>query len=107
MGQYEAKLRIEGTEDPPISVVVDLTGERMVVKAGEIEVGDWAREEIRVAALLDGFHVRAEGEEMVLDIRDDAHFAVEMGMRQAHPFLRRKMAAVLREQELAARSVQD
>lgn len=107
MGQYEAKLRIEGTEDPPITVVVDLTGDRMVVKAGEIEVGDWAREEIRVAAQLDGFHVRAEGEEMVLDIRDDAHFAVEMGMRQAHPFLRRRMAAVLREQELAARSVPD
>jgi hypothetical protein len=107
MGQYEAKLRIEGTEDPPITVVVDLTGDRMVVKAGEIEVGDWARKEIRVAAQLDGFHIRAEGEEMVLDIRDDAHFAVELGMRQAHPFLRRKIAALLRDQEMAARAAQD
>lgn len=107
MAHYDAKLRMEGTEEPPIHVVVDLTDDRMVVMAGEVEVADWSREEIRISALLDGFHVRAEGEEVVLDIRDDARFAVDLGIRQAHPFLRRKIAALLRDQELAARPLVD
>ncbi|HEX6947709.1 MAG TPA: hypothetical protein VF246_10210 [Acidimicrobiia bacterium] len=101
MASYDAKLRIEGTQDPPIHVVIDLTDDRMVVTAGDVEVADWSRDEIRIAALLDGFHVRAEGEEVVLDIRDDAKFAVELGLRQAHPYLRRRIAALLREQESA------
>lgn len=107
MAQYDARLRLEGAEEPPIHVVVDLTDDRMVVTAGDIQVADWRRDEIRISALLDGFHVRAEGEEVVLDIRDDAEFAVELGLRQAHPFLRRKIAAVLRDQELASRPVLD
>jgi hypothetical protein len=101
MASYDAKLRIEGAEEPPINVVIDLTDDRLVVKAGDMELADWQRDEIRIAAQLDGFHVLAEGEEVVLDIRDDARFAVELGFRQAHPHLRRRMAAVLREQESA------
>ena len=107
MAHYDAKLRIEGTEEPPIHVEVDLTEDRMVVTAGDMEVADWSRDEIRISALLDGFHVRAEGEHVVLDIRDDARFAVDLGIKQAHPYLRRKIAALLRDQELASRPMVD
>jgi hypothetical protein len=63
---------------------------------GEEEVAEWAREGMRIQALPDGFHIRAEGEAVVLDVTDDAKFALELGLRNAHPALRRKMAALLR-----------
>ena len=78
-------------------VLVDLSEDRLKMTAGEIEVADWPRDEIRISALLDGFHIRAEGEEVVLDISDDARFALDLGLRNAHPVLRRRMSALLRE----------
>jgi HSP20 family molecular chaperone IbpA len=86
-----------GDTERPMSVEIDLTDDRMRVTAGDIEVADWGRDEVRIQALQDGFHVRAEGEEVVLDIREDARFALEIGLRSAHPLLRRKMSALLRD----------
>ena len=74
----------------------DLDGERMRLNSNGVEVADWSLEEIRVAALPDGFHVRAEGEEVVLEVFDDGRFAIDLGLRTAHPALRRKMSALLR-----------
>lgn len=96
MTAYDAQLRLSGTDDPPISVVVDLTDDRLIMTAGDIEVGDWARDQVRVSAMPDGFHVRAEGEEIILDVTDDAHFAIDLGLRNAPPILRRRMSALLR-----------
>lgn len=99
MAAYDAQLKLLGTEESPIHVMVDLTDDnRVVVSAGDVEVGDWARDEIRLSAELDGFHLRAEGEEMILDITEDARFALAYGMRNAPPLLRRRMAALLRDQ---------
>jgi hypothetical protein len=89
-------LRLSGTDDPPISVVIDLTDERIAMTAGDMEVGDWARDQVRVSAMPDGFHVRAEGEELILDVTDDARFALDLGLRNAPPILRRRMSALLR-----------
>jgi hypothetical protein len=97
MSAYEGVLRIEGTDEAPISVLIDLSDDRLKMTAGDIEVADWRREEIRISALLDGFHIRAEGEEIVLDVTDDARFALDLGLRNAHPVLRRRMSALLRE----------
>ncbi len=99
MSTFEGRLRVEGDTGPEIGVEIDLDGERLRVAAGEVEIADWSLEEIRVAALQDGFHVRAEGEEVVLEVEDDGHFAIDLGLKTAHPALRRKMAALLREQQ--------
>ncbi|MFO7298626.1 MAG: hypothetical protein DIU67_000350 [Actinomycetes bacterium] len=100
MGTYDGKLRIEGTEEPPINVVVDLTGDHIKVVAGDVEIAEWTKDEIRITDRPDGsFHVLAEGEEIVLDISDDARFAIELGFRGANPYLRRKIGATLRELE--------
>jgi hypothetical protein len=96
MSAYDAQLRLSGTDDAPISVVIDLTDERIAMTAGDIEVGDWARDQVRVSAMPDGFHVRAEGEELILDVTDDAQFALDLGLRNAPPILRRRMSALLR-----------
>ena len=96
MSSFEARLQMDGETGTPLGVEVDLTGERMKVRTGDIEVADWALDEIRVSALEDGFHIRAEGEMVVLDVTDDAEFAVELGLTSAHPDLRKRMARVLR-----------
>lgn len=98
MSTFEGRLRVEGDTGPEIGVEIDLDGERMKLAAGGVEIADWSLEEIRVAALQDGFHVRAEGEEVVLEVEDDGHFAIDLGLKTAHPALRRKMSALLREQ---------
>ena len=98
MTAYDARLRIEGESEPPMPVVVDLTEDRMTMSIGEEEVADWARSEMRISALPDGFHIRAEGEAIVLDVEEDAQFALDLGLRNAHPTLRRKMSALMRDE---------
>ena len=97
MSAYQAWLRVIGDEEPPIGVDIDLTDDRLVVTAGDVELGDWSRDEVRISALQDGFHLRAEGEEVVLDVTDDARFALDLGLRNAHPNLRRRMSALMRD----------
>src|SRR5690554_3175323 len=96
VSKFEGKLRVQGDEAPPIGIEIDLDGERMRLNSNGVEVANWSLEEIRVAALPDGFHVRAEGEEVVLEVFDDGRFAIDLGLRTAHPALRRKMSALLR-----------
>jgi hypothetical protein len=96
MTAYDARLQIEGESSQPLPVVVDLTGDRLTMSIGDQEVADWARDEMRISALPDGFHIRAEGESIVLDVTEDARFALELGLRNAHPALRQKMAALMR-----------
>jgi hypothetical protein len=96
MSTYEGSLRIPGDDGPPLAVRIDLTGDRLRVSAGDSEIGNWPKSEIRVNALPDGFHLRAEGEEVLLDITDDAQFAVDLGLRTAPPHLRRRMSALMR-----------
>lgn len=99
MSAFEARLRMYGDAGPPLGVVIDVSNGHMHLKAGETEVADWSVDEIRISALEDGFHIRAEGEDVVLEVDDDAHFAVELGLRNAHPDLRRRMSKLLRERE--------
>lgn len=98
MSTYEGSLRIAGDDSPPLAVTVDLDNQRLRVSAGDSEIGDWSMSEIRVNALPDGFHLRAEGEEVLLDISDDAQFAVDLGLRTAPPHLRRRMSALMRKE---------
>jgi len=85
-----------GTDDAPIHVMIDLTDERLTMMSADVEVADWKREEIRVTPAVDGFHIRAEGEEIILDVTEDARFALDLGLRNAPPTLRRRMSALLR-----------
>ncbi|REK38748.1 MAG: hypothetical protein DWQ20_03550 [Actinobacteria bacterium] len=96
---YDAKLRIDGDQEGPLPVTVDLTGDRLKMLIGDEEVADWGRGEMRISALPDGFHIRAEGESVVLDVTDDAHFALELGLHTAHPRLRQRMSALIRSDE--------
>ncbi len=102
MTSYEAQLQIEGEGNEQTPVVVDLTDDRLTMSVGQQEVADWRQDELRIEALPDGFHIRAEGETIVLDVTDEARFAVELGLRNAHPALRQKMAALMRSEDSPA-----
>ena len=97
MASFDARLRLNGDTGLPLGVEVDLTDGRMKVRSGNKELADWNTDRIRVSALQDGFHVRAEGEEVILNVTDDARFAIELGLRTAYPGLRRRMAALMRD----------
>jgi hypothetical protein len=96
---YEAQLQIEGDDTQPLPVVVDLTNDRLTMTIGSQEVAAWERDQMRIAAMPDGFHIRAEGEAIILDVGDDARFALELGLKNAHPALRRRMSALLRSND--------
>jgi hypothetical protein len=85
-----------GEAGPGLGVVIDLTDQTLTLRSQTGEIGHWSMGEIRVNALPDGFHLRAEGEEVILDIADDAEFAVALNLTSAPPLLRRKMSALLR-----------
>lgn len=97
MPQFKGHLRLPGDDGSGLGVVIDLTDERMRVSSAQAEIGNWSRKDVRVNALPDGFHMRVEGEEVILDISQDAEFAVELGISTAPPLLRRRMSALLRE----------
>ena len=80
MTSFDARLRLISQPGFPLGVEVDLTGERMVVTAAGKEIGDWPLGDIRIASEADGFHIEAEGEELVLNVTDGVRFARELGI---------------------------
>jgi hypothetical protein len=85
MASFEGRLRLLGHTGFPLGVEVDLSGERMVVSAGETQLANWALSDITISSLLDGFHISAEGEEVVLNVTDATRFAVEIRRGRARP----------------------
>lgn len=97
MTAYEARLQIDGESTGAVPVMVDLTDGHLTLNIGDEQVADWRREDMRIQALPDGFHIRAEGESVILGVTDEAKFALELGLKNAHPALRQKMSALLRD----------
>jgi hypothetical protein len=59
---------------------LDLDDGRMVITADGKNVADWRLDEISVMARPDGFHFKAEGEEVILNVSDNRRFAAEVGL---------------------------
>ena len=94
MVEFAGVLRTRAERETAIAVVIDLTDERLRLRSGGTDIADWSLDEIRVNAQADGFHIRAEGEEVILDLRQDAEFAVALGLRSAPVDLARRMSMV-------------
>ena len=97
MSSYQGLLRMVGDDGPGLPITIDLRDDRLAINAGDSAIGDWTRDELRIMAENDGIHIRAEGEEIVLELERDAEFAVEVGLRTAPPVLRRRMAQLMRD----------
>lgn len=94
MADFGGVLRTPTEPDTAIRVVIDLSEERLRLRSGDNEIADWSLDEIRVNALTDGFHIKAEGEEIILDLTRDAEFAVALGLGSAPVDLARRMSMV-------------
>ena len=94
MAGFAGVLRTPTGQDSAIRIDIDLTEDRLRLSSGDTEIGDWDLRDIRVNALSDGFHLKAEGEEVILDLTDDAEFAVALGLSSAPVGLARRMSMV-------------
>lgn len=82
MTSFDARLRLVSQKGLPLVVEVDLTGDRMVVTRDGKELADWPMDEIEILLRSDGFHIAAEGEEVVLNVFDKNSFARRLGLRR-------------------------
>jgi hypothetical protein len=86
-------VRMAGEAESAIHVEIHLEHEELRLVSGKGELGRWPLADIGVAAKLDGFHLRIEGEELVISTNDDARFALALGIRSSSsPRLNRLLA---------------
>ncbi|MGH8928649.1 MAG: hypothetical protein ACRDWH_09885 [Acidimicrobiia bacterium] len=96
MDHFDGSLRLAG-DDAPIKVGIDLTDDHvMKISAEEVAIGEWRIGQVAVRALDDGFHMIADGEEIVIRTDNDPAFALAMGIRNAPTQLRRQMSDLMR-----------
>jgi hypothetical protein len=97
MSRYEGSLKMQGEAGLGLDVVIDLEHERMLIRTRDSVIGEWSLKDVGVHSEYDGFHLRIEGEQVVLSTKDDAGFATEIGLRAASPRLRRMMGAARKD----------
>jgi hypothetical protein len=96
---FDGLLRLPGEVGPGLAVQIDLTDDLIALRAESGDIGSWPRDQVRINALDDGFHLRVEGEVVILDVAQDAEFALACGLTAGPPLLRRKMSAILRQSD--------
>lgn len=82
MSSFAARLHMPGQAKIPLSVEIDISGERMSVSSGDQHVADWPIEALAIDSRTDGFHVIVDAEEMVLKVTDPEAFAKAVGIPQ-------------------------
>ena len=93
MGHFEGSLKMQGEAGTGINVEIDLENERLLIKTRSTVLGEWALSDVGIQSANDGFHLRIEGEQVILTTTDDAGFAMEIGLQSASPRLRRMLGA--------------
>lgn len=99
--QIAGSVRMAGDQGRPVTVQIQLDEETLSLIAPDgREIGTWPLAEVGIASKPDGFHLRIEGEEVVLTTEDDARFALALGINTPTSRLARQMAR-LRDQAAA------
>jgi len=108
MQRFNGSLRLPGEVGPGLRVLIDLSDEHhLQISAASDVIGDWPLEEVGIRAADDGFHLQAEGDEVVIRTDNDPAFAVAIGLRNAPTLLRRQMSDLLRHDPLLHEKVVD
>jgi len=89
-------IKMAGDAEPGVRVEIHLDEEELRLMSPHGILGHWPLDQVGVSARVDGFHLRVEGEELVLSTSDDARFAIALGIRStSSPRLNRQLAAAL------------
>jgi hypothetical protein len=89
-------IKMAGDAEPGVRVEIHLDQEELLLISPHGTLGRWPLDQVGVSARVDGFHLRVEGEELVLSTNDDARFAMALGIRStSSPRLNRQLAAAL------------
>jgi len=79
MGQFSASLKVPG-DTSSLPATVDIDDGRLRVASGDHEIGNWALVDIDLTPGVEGVHVSAEGEELILQFSDSAAFEEAAGL---------------------------
>lgn len=86
-------VRMAGETQTGIRVEIHLDRETMSLVSPYGELGTWPLSGMGIASRVDGFHLKVEGEELVLSTSDDVAFALAVGIRSTtSPRLNRQLA---------------
>lgn len=80
MGSFTASLRAIG-DVRALPATVELSDGRLSIVAGSTEIGTWSLDEIRLEEIPTGYRMAAEGEQIVIELRDAESFAAELATR--------------------------
>jgi len=89
---FDGSLQAANESGKPVRVLIDLEDERLRLSSGGVEVASFRLGEVLINAKADGFHIRRAGEDMILNITQDAEFAVALDLRSVPVGLARRMA---------------
>lgn len=100
--ELTGSVKMAGDLGGGVQVHVHLEEETLTLVAHDgTELGTWPLSEVGIASKPDGFHLRLEGEEIVLRTDDDANFALALGIATPTSRLARQMAKLRDEASTA------
>ena len=82
MSSFDARLRMPGKGKIPMSVVVDISDDRIAFMSGSQALVDWPLNEVDVELRADGFYLKRDHEEVVLSVLDAEDFAGALGVNR-------------------------
>lgn len=85
MSSFDGRLHMPGYSRIPLGVEVDITDQRMTLKARDRRIGAWSISELEITYRSDGFHIQLDDEEVVLSVFESERFVSELGSAVRHP----------------------
>jgi hypothetical protein len=89
MGSFTASLRSIG-DVRALPATVELSEGRLSIVAGSTEIGSWSLDEINLEETPTGYRMAAEGDQILIELRDVESFANELARRNTKKRLLRR-----------------
>jgi hypothetical protein len=80
MGSFTASLRSIG-DVRALPATVELSDGRLSIVAGSTEIGSWSLDEIHLEETPTGYRMAAEGDQILIELKDAESFAAELATR--------------------------
>jgi hypothetical protein len=82
MGGFAAALKV-GADTEPLSTKLEVEGGRLIIRAADQKIGDWALSDLEFERVSGGYRLDVEGEELILDVEDLLGFQEAISVQPA------------------------